>query len=419
MLSAEGALWPGCRRGDAMGNEGIAYTRVIVCLSMSTRNSKGSSTFVGRKTKARPGRRCPENAYLRGSITGEMEVFLFLFSLLWAVGQTMAKEGSGHSADVPPRVPGVEGVRPADAIEEVKPEIKASSDVQQPQGDDAVSLNTWTATPKGRFPWVVSILDAHRGHTCLGTLIHPEYVLSAAHCTTAVGANPIMLLGLSGEGTRVVRAKDAIIHPYWKGNEGDFQMAYDLVLFHLQESVDLESPVLAAHSSTYKQVHGSKNFLGFWLGQSLEMALFTTVENGRCPNLTVPAPCFCIYSHEALMVPGSSGGPVLEPGRSVFDIGTASADGKFPMLDLLVGVVSCNNRSVVDSISGVGVALLKTSRSWIDSVIKGPKATSPATVWLLAAFCMGIVFACVFFAARHQYRETRPPVVSTGRQHED
>ena len=104
----------------------------------------------------------------------------------------------------------------------------------------------------------------------------------------------------------MVRAKNAIFHPYWKGDGLDFQISYDLLLFHLQEPMDLGSPVLAASgtTSTPKQVYGSRNFLGFRPGESLETALFVIVENRLCPNLTVLTACFCIFSNEALMVVG-------------------------------------------------------------------------------------------------------------------
>jgi secreted trypsin-like serine protease len=97
----------------------------------------------------------------------------------------------------------------------------------------------------GEFPWQVALLDAEiednaKAQTCGGSLIAPNWVLTAAHCVydgkKAVPASSVDVLGgtnsLKKGGTRV--AVDAIIiHPRWgkkKGSEED-----DIALLRLAE----------------------------------------------------------------------------------------------------------------------------------------------------------------------------------------
>jgi len=96
----------------------------------------------------------------------------------------------------------------------------------------------------GEFPWIVRFLsyDTLGSLNCAGSIIHPEWILTAGHCAGTVyqvtaGAHD---LRLGGDTNRVVLSVDRVIrhHLY-----NDYSLDNDIALLHLSQPVALNDRI--------------------------------------------------------------------------------------------------------------------------------------------------------------------------------
>ena len=109
-----------------------------------------------------------------------------------------------------------------------------------PASDPAPKVVGGHVAPKGAYPWMTALVtrgqSALDGQFCGGALIHPQWVLSAAHCVEGMKASALdVLVGghdlrVSTQGTRVA-VSQIVIHPRFSTANG--LLLHDFALLKL------------------------------------------------------------------------------------------------------------------------------------------------------------------------------------------
>ncbi|XP_067872539.1 transmembrane protease serine 9 isoform X2 [Heterodontus francisci] len=179
----------------------------------------------------------------------------------------------------------------------------------------------------GEFPWQISLQILYSGHVCGGTLISPNWVVTAAHCFVSQ-KDASRWLGYMGtlqrsglHGTKVTFQR-IIIHPFFSV----FSLDSDIALLELSKPVTLSKVIQPAcvPSSSHRFSEGTKCYITGW---------GTKAEMGFLSNLLQKAEVDLISDHLCSKLYGSQISPTMFcAGRLNGGVDTCQGDSGGPLV---------------------------------------------------------------------------------------
>jgi len=221
----------------------------------------------------------------------------------------------------------------------------------------------------GSYPWMVSIQDLNNFHYCGGSLIAPDWVLTAAHCMVGgIASQTQVVVGANQLSTVLPSQRIAVnaihVHPNYDSANND----NDIALLHLSQTavaapLSLADPLMMAQlpPATLMRVIGwgtlTQGGVSPDILQQVDLPLVDfAVCNGVYGNtLTANMICAGVLQGGVDSCQGDSGGPLFVQQNGIW---------------YQTGVVSFGNGCASPSAYGVYSSVVQY-RNWITAVMEG------------------------------------------------
>mmetsp|Transcript_12604 Transcript_12604/g.16867 ORF Transcript_12604/g.16867 Transcript_12604/m.16867 type:complete len:445 (-) Transcript_12604:257-1591(-) len=247
------------------------------------------------------------------------------------------------------------------------PTVFASTSANDPPGSHDVSAHRraiigGTIAPQGKFPYVASLVSASGAHTCGGSLIANDTVLSAAHCFGAFERVELGRYNIDDEDEEFesYSVRQIVRHPLYGSNTGS--ESFDLMLIKLDGVSSLPSVRLNDDAGA-PNVDGASLVVAGWgdidprayvqeLADELREVEVKYVPNDECAEAygsnLITDDMMCAADIDEDSCQGDSGGPLIvhaygddDPSNDVqvgvVSWGTGCADPNYPGVYARVG----------------------------------------------------------------------------------